>query len=126
MRPTPRVRRIQGSWSPLSSFTLPSREGARGTGHCLAPDPQQHRRGHLIRNRDASRQPVGQLVVGYLQQRLQRRNLRLVQEANVRLHETAQQEVILVRPAVRGAIQQSAAPRIERGYFWFTHRRGVI
>ena len=42
------------------------------------------------------------------------------------LHETTQQDVVLVRPAVGGAIQQSAAPRVEGGMFWFSHRTGVI
>ena len=49
-----------------------------------------------------------------------------VQRVYVPLHEATEQDVVLVRPAMGGAIQQAAAPRIEGGWFWFTHRRGVI
>jgi hypothetical protein len=44
----------------------------------------------------------------------------------VSLHEAAEQDVVLVRPTMRGPEQQSAAPRIKGGMFWFGHRTGVI
>ena len=41
-------------------------------------------------------------------------------------HEATDQDVVLVRAAVGGAIDQATAPRVEGGWFWFTHRRAVI
>ena len=92
----------------------------------LVPDPPQHRRIRLSWDRQSAGQPVREVVVGKLQQRFQRRKLRLAQRVYVPLHETSEQHVALVRPAMGGAIQQTAAPRIAGGWFWFTHRRGVI
>jgi hypothetical protein len=89
--------------------------GGRILQSSLIPDAPQHRAIHLLWDWQPSSQPVRQFILRYLKQRLQHRKLRLVECVYVTLHEATEQDVVLVRPAVGGAIQQTAAPRIERG-----------
>ena len=95
-------------------------------GQRLLAHAPQHRRFRSGRNRQPAGQPVGKLVIRHLQQRLNRGNFRIVKSGYVTLHETTEQEVVLVRAAMRGAIQQTATPHIEGGCFWFSHRLDVI
>ena len=74
----------------------------------------------------ATGQPVRELVIGDVEQRFEAREVRLGQGGYVPLYKATEQEVIFKRPTVGSAIQKSAAPHVERGWFWFTHRRGVI
>ncbi len=81
----------------------------------LISDAPQHRAVCLLWDGQPPCQPVRQFVLRYFQQRLQRRKLRLVECVYVTLHEATEQDVVFVRPAMGGAIQQTTAPRIEGG-----------
>ena len=93
----------------------PAARGGGGLCTGLALHAPQHRRVRVWRDRQAPGQPVRQVVLRQLQQCLQRRKLRLAHCVYVPLHEATEQDVVLVRPAMGGAKQQTAAPRIEGG-----------
>ncbi len=114
----PPLRRAEDRCGGHRSPPPPRPPPARARGRTAAPPSlaqhaPQHRAVRLRRNRQASGQPVRQVVLRQLQQRLQRRELRLAHCVYVPLHEATEQDVVLVRPAMGGAIQQTAAPRID-------------
>src|SRR5690242_7617717 len=92
---------------------------ARGGGIFICPPhlfahPTQHGR-RLDLQRHAAGQPVGQFVVRHAKQRLHGGKLQFVECRNVSPDEPAKQDIVLLRPAVGGAIQQPPAPRVQRG-----------